>query len=1036
MEFLLLGPLTVCDRGEVLPVQRGNQRTVLAALLLQANRVVSVGELAAAVWDGDEPPSAQVTVQNYVKRLRRALGDLDRTLISTQPRGYQIRAEPGDLDLLRFRTLLASAQSAARQGTWEAAAEEASAALALWRGEPLADIESELLVMREAPRLAEIRLQAEETRIDAGLHLGRHAELIGDLRQLTAGHPLRERFWSLLMLALFRSGRQADALAAYRQARAALVDQLAAEPGAELREVHRQVLAGDDGLVAYGQPPPAARAAAPPASAMASSAEQPAPPLQAAVVPRQAAAVPRQAAAVPRQALPPLDGRAAAPSRQETVAPPGDRVEAPPQVPAVPWQLPAPVRHFTGRSAELAALTGMLGRDEEEAKGLVVISAIDGTAGVGKTALAVHWAHQAAADFPDGQLYVNLRGFGPSAPMSPAEAVSVLLAALGVPFERWPPGFDAQVGLYRSAAAGRRLLILLDNARDTDQVRPLLPGSPGSLVLVTSRASLAGLAVSQEAHLLTLGVLSEYEAGQLLDRRIGSGRVAAEPGAVNDLIRLCARLPLALAIVAARACARPDFPLASQAAELRDEPGRLDTLDAGDLASSVRAVISWSYQSLSGPAARMFRLLGLHPGPDVTASAAASAAGVALPAARRCLRELTHASLLSEQLPGRFGFHDLLRAYAADQASAAEDQQARHEATGRILDHYLYTAFEAACLISPVHDRLNVPPPRPGIRLEHLTSQQHALDWMEAEHQVLFAATTLADSSGFESHAWQIPWAMAQFLAFRGRWRDMAAAQGTALAAATRLGHRAGQAESLRLLANACVRLGDHDQALIRYTAAVSLYQELGDRLGEAKVRVWLGIVAQRQGRSADHLSHSEQALRLYQAAGDRRGEAGALNNVGYALAMLGDYQQARITCRKALSLNAQLGLRYVEAHTWDSLGYAEQHLGNLAEATTCYQRAFTIFGEFGDRYFQAITLTHMGDARRDCGDLQRAREAWQQAVDILDELDHSDADGVRAKLRSASPSDACQIRQRLASDDDGGTGPGRQSADVLNATA
>jgi DNA-binding SARP family transcriptional activator len=429
VEFLLLGPLTVRSGGEVLVVQRGKQRTVLAALLLQANRVVSVDELAAAVWDGDVPPSARLTVQNYVKRLRHALGDLDHSVISTQPRGYQIRVPPGDLDVSRFASLLASAQSAARQGSWEAAAEEASAALVLWRGEPLADVESELLVRLEAPRLAEMRLQAEETRIDASLRLGRHAELIGDLRQLTAGHPLRERFWALLMLALFGSGRRADALTAYQQARAALVDQLGAEPGAELREVHRQVLAGDDGSVAEGQLL-AARAAHGLPSA-------PAP------------AVPQQSVAPPQQA------------------------------PAVPWQLPAPVRHFTGRSAELAELTKMLSRDAEEAQGLVAISAIDGTAGVGKTALAAHWAHQAAASFPDGQVYVNLRGFGPSAPMSPAEAVSVFLAALGVPFERWPPGFDAQAGLYRSVAARKRLLIVLDNARDTDQVRPLLPGAAG-----------------------------------------------------------------------------------------------------------------------------------------------------------------------------------------------------------------------------------------------------------------------------------------------------------------------------------------------------------------------------------------------------------------------------------------------------------------------------------------------------------------------------------------------------------------------------
>jgi hypothetical protein len=663
---------------------------------------------------------------------------------------------------------------------------------------------------------------------------------------------------------------------------------------------------------------------------------------------------------------------------------------------AGPGQLPAAVPQFVGRGHELKALDQFLG--QAATGGTVVISAIAGTAGIGKTTLAVHWARQCVGDFPDGQLYVNLRGFGPSAPTSPAEAVSGFLAALGVRRELWPPDFDAQVGLYRSVAAGRRLLIVLDNARDTDQVRPLLPGAPGCLVLVTSRASLAGLAVSEGAHLLTLDVLSQDEARQLLDRRIGSERAAAEPDAIDELIRLCARLPLALAIVAARACARPGLPLAGLAAELRDESGRLDALDAGDLTSSIRSVFAWSYQSLTGQAARMFRLLGLHPGPDVTAHAAASAAGVSLPVARRCLRELTEASLLNEHLPGRLGFHDLLRAYATDQALATEDQQARHEAAGRILDHYLHTASDAAFLITPQRDPITIPPTRAGVTPEHLASHQQARCWMEAEHQVLLAAVTMADSTGFDTHAWQIPWAIAEFLDLRCHWRDMATAQATALAAARRLSSADGQAASLRLLAHACGRLGDYEQSLACYTSSLELYQQLDDRAGQARVHQSLGMLAESQGRVADLLSHSEHALRLYQATGNRAGEATVLNNVGYARALLGDYQQARVICQKARSLHAELGLRYAEAHAWDSLGYIEQHLGNLAEATACYQRAVSIFREFGYRYLEATILTHLGDA---CGEEQLARRTWQQALDILDELDHPDADQVRRRLSS-----------------------------------
>jgi tetratricopeptide (TPR) repeat protein len=544
---------------------------------------------------------------------------------------------------------------------------------------------------------------------------------------------------------------------------------------------------------------------------------------------------------------------------------------------------------------------------------------------------------------------------------------------------------------------------VLDNARDTDQVRPLLPGSPGCLVLVTSRASLAGLTVSQGAQLLTLDVLSDDEARHLLDQRIGGSRVAAEPGAVNELIRLCDGLPLALAIVAARACARTGFSLAGLAAELRDESGRLDALDAGDPASSIRSVISWSYQGLTGQAARMFRLLGLLPGPDATAHAAASAAGVTLPVARRCLRELTHANLLTEHLPGRFGFHDLLRAYAADQATARDDLQARHEATGRILDHYLHTAADAAALIHPTRDRLTVAPPRPGVRPERLADQRRAMDWLQAEHRSLLAASTLADSSGFDIHAWQIPCTIAHFLDLRGRWRDMSAAQSTAVAAAARLADTAGQAESLRWLATACERLGDHDQALVHCAACISLFQQLGDRLSEAKVHLLLGVALVSQGRYAAARGAWEEALRLYRATGSCEGEARTLNNVGFLSVLLGDYQRARVFCRQALSLAAELGARDSEADAWDSLGYAEQRLGNLTEATTCYQQALSIFQDIGDRYREARTLTNLGDARHDGDDLQQACQAWQQALDILDELDHPDTDEVRGKLASVA---------------------------------
>ena len=667
--------------------------------------------------------------------------------------------------------------------------------------------------------------------------------------------------------------------------------------------------------------------------------------------------------------------------------------------PAVPRQLPAAVAGFTGRTAELQALTRLLDEAGAGLPGTVVVSAIGGTAGVGKTALTVYWAHQTAGQFPDGQLYVNLRGFDPSGtPAAPEAAIRGFLDALGVPPERIPPQPDAQAGLYRSLLADRRMLIVADNARDEQQVRPLLPASPASLVLVTSRSQLAGLA-ADGARLLTLDVLPPGEAVQLLTARLGAARAAAEPAALSQIAELCAFLPLALAVTAARAAARPTFPLAALAAELRDTTGRLDALDAGDPAVSVRAAFSWSYQQLTRPAARMFGLLGLHPGPDISAPAAASLTATSVPEARSMLRELARAHLIAEHAPGRHAFHDLLRAYAAEQDQHTGSEPEREAAVSRLLDHYLHTAARAAYVLNPVREPIALAPPSPGAVPEQPADHRQALAWFEAEHQVLLAAVTLADHSGFDAHAWQIPRAMSPFLQNRGHWQEWAATQRTGLAAATRAGDTAGQATSSRLLANACTELGDHDQAVGHLDNSLRLYRQLGNRLGEAMAHHDLGTVAARQGCYADALGHAEHALRLYQGIGDKAGEAAVLNDVGWSLALLGDYQQARAFCQRSLALCAETGNRSTEGNAWDSLGYAEHHLGNFGEAAACYQRALTLAREVGDRWNEAEVLTHLGDTRRAAGELPQAREVWQQALAIFEDIQHPDADEVRAKL-------------------------------------
>jgi DNA-binding SARP family transcriptional activator/Tfp pilus assembly protein PilF len=944
MEFCLLGPLLVRRDGIAVPLSPGKQRALLTALLLNANNAVPTGQLAEMLWEPDPPASARASLQNLVMRLRRALADADHSLIAGLDDGYLINVRAGELDIERFEAALAAAREAARRGSWTEAADLLRTALTLWRGEPLSGVPYTTFIHQEASRLAELRLEAVEAHIEADMRLGRHAEVLAELQQLSADHPLREHLHWLLMLALYRCSRRAEALAAFQQARAVLVAQLGLEPSAQLQKLQQQILAGDPVL----EFPSAAGAAT---------------------------------------------------GAGQTGAAGGEQGTASDQALVVPRQLPAVVAQFTGRERELAALTAMLDQDAA-APGTVVISAIGGTAGVGKTALALHWAHQVADRFGDGQLYVNLRGFDSSGiPAAPDEAIRGFLDALGVPPRRIPPTPQAQTGLYRSLLAGRKMLLVLDNAWDEQQVRPLLPASPGSLVLVTSRNQLSGLAVADGARLLSLDVLTHEEAVQLLAARLGAARAGAEASAVSEIASLCGCLPLALTVAAARAAVRPGFALAAVAAELRDAVGRLDALDPGDPGSSLQAVFSWSSRHLSGESVRMFRLLGLHPGPDISIVAAASLAGTTQTQARRLMRELARAHLINEHIPGRYAFHDLLRLYAAGQARCTDSRADRREAIRRVLDHCLHTAANAARLLNPSWEPVVLAPPRPGAAPVQPASYGQALAWFEEEHQVLLAAVTLAAESGFEGHAWQLPWAMTPFLHTRGLWREWAATQRSALDAATRLGDAAAQAVSSRSLAVACTYLGDHDQARRHLVSSLTLHQQLGNRTGEAKIHQNLGMLAERQGHYADALRHAEQALRLYQAIGDKAAEAEALNNFGWIHCVIGDYPEARAFCRQALTLCREVGDRKLEGSVWDSLGYAEHRVGSFAEATTCYQHALSLFRETGDRFHEAETLARLGDTRKTADQPAEARQAWQQALEILNQLDHPDAGQVRAKL-------------------------------------
>jgi DNA-binding SARP family transcriptional activator/Tfp pilus assembly protein PilF len=945
VDFGLLGPLLVTDGRRPVVVSAPRQRVLLAALLLSAGRVVSVDTLAEVLWDGQPPAGARAALHSAIQRLRSTLGPPGAALIATRPPGYVLQLGDGELDVRQFGVLAARGQAAAGAGSWVQAADLLREALGLWRGEALADIPSAALRAREVPPLDDERLQVLGLRIDADLRLGRHREIAAELRQLVAAHPLLEHFHAQLMLALYRSGRQGDALAAYQDARRVLAGELGINPGPELQDLHQRILAGDPELLPPASQPPTTTSAA---------------------------------------ASPPAAG-------------PADPGSAPEGV--VPRQLPVVTRHFAGRAGALKVLTELV-TEPGEAGGGVVISAIEGTAGIGKTTLAVHFAHQVADRFPDGQLYVNLRGFDPAGPpMTPDEAIRLFLGALGVPTAGIPDTLDAQAGLYRSLLAGQRMLVLLDNARDTGQVRPLLPASPGCLVIVTSRSELTGLVAAEGAYPLTLDLLTGAEARELLARRLGPERLAAEVAAADELIELCARLPLALSIAAARAASAAALPLASLAADLRDARGRLDALDTGHAAASVRAVFSWSYRQLDPTAARMFRLLGLHPGPDVSVPAAASMAGLPLRQARTALAELTRAHLLAEPAPGRFTFHDLLRAYAAERAEADDTDGERRAAVHRMLDHYLHTAHPATVLVHPTPKVITLPALQPGVQPERPADAGQARAWFEAERRVLIAATAQALENGFDTYACQLPWALARFLNLRGYWHDWTITERIALAAAERLGDREAQASACLRLGSASVRLGRYPDAHTYFGQAASGYAEVGDPVGQANAHNGLALTLEYQDRDADALGHAQQALELFTAAGDQPGRALALNAVGWYHTRLGDHQQALVYCGEALGLVQALGAREVEAGTLDSLGYAHHQLGDHAEAAACYQRALDLHRETGNRWCQAETLGHIAEARHAAGQPEGARAALEEELAILDDLRHPDAGQIRAKL-------------------------------------
>ncbi|MFJ8870451.1 BTAD domain-containing putative transcriptional regulator [Streptomyces sp. NPDC102473] len=661
--------------------------------------------------------------------------------------------------------------------------------------------------------------------------------------------------------------------------------------------------------------------------------------------------------------------------------------------PPSPRQLPVFTGDFVGRDASIAALDSCLdSRTGHPAT--AVIATVSGMAGVGKTTLVLRWAHRVADRFPDGQLHVNLRGYDEEGPLSAADALQGFIEALGVPQARIPSGTDARTGLFRSLLATRRVLVVLDNARDSAHVRPLLPGAGHSVVVVTSRERLRGLVTAEGARPLTLDVLTEQESTGLLARRLG-GRVAAEPAAAAEIVAVTGRLPLALAVVAARMADHPAFPLHTFAAELRPAGALLDALADGD----ARRVLSWSALALTDGAARLFRLLGLHPGPDLSLDAAAALAGGPQHAVRPLLQELARLHLVTENSPGRYLFHDLLRSYAAELVRTEETSTERGAALERLYDHFLHHAHAAAVLVQPQWPAVTPVPRLPSHSGDHVQDADAALVWFATEHRGLMRAVAQAERHGFETYSWQLAWALTAYLAPHGLWQDQRTVQETALVAAERVGDPVGQAMASRLLARADNRLGNLGEAESRLLRSLDLYTRLRDVTGQAQTLHNYVELCYMQGRLAEALRHGDEALRLYRLSGNQDGEARTLNAIGWLHAAEGDYERAIESCGQALERQRRAGDRNGQAATLDSLGFAYHHLARYDRAVASYDEAVALFRASADRYHEAETLVRLGESLAATGGARRAEDVWHRAAAIFDALRDPEADAVRERL-------------------------------------
>ncbi len=960
MRFRLLGPLEIRAGEDWKGIGAPKWRSVLAALLIRAGQIVPVDVLINEVWGETPPAKAGNLISIYVLRLRRLLGDTDSTLLVTRAPGYLLRLASGDTDAQVFEALVREGRRAYAAGEPERAAAQLAEALALWHGSPLADVPQTALVDAEARRLTDLRLDAAELRIKAELACGNHAQVIPELRRLLADHSLSENLWLLLMQALDGAGRHAEALDAYGQARSVLAEELGIDPGTELRQFYADLLAKDDALTKDAGDAPGSISAG-------------------AVAPSSRSATPSPVTAEARSAR---------------------------SVP-VPAQLPADVADFTGRDDQVKHLCDVLASGSADADpGVVSIALVAGSGGLGKTSLAVHAAHRVGRSFPDGQLYVDLLGATPH-PLPAADVLARFLRDLGVDGREIPVDDDERAARYRTVLAGRRMLIVLDNARDAAQVRPLLPGTASCAVLITTRSRMPDLASTR---LVDLNVLDDDEALTLFTRVVGDERAAAEPEATAELLLACAGLPLAIRICAARLTTRSGWTIRAMANRLRDEHRRLDELRAGDLA--VRASFQVSFASLPADApadgiapADAFRLLGLWQGPSISSVAAAALFGTPEYQAEDALETLVDAHLLESTSLDRYKFHDLLRVYSSERAVADLSAQVRDAAIGGLLEWYMRTADAAATAVAPRRYNMPLDPGEHGQPPLSFGTAEEALAWYDGERVNLVAATRQAAESGLHEIAWRLPAPLFQLFSSRGNWTDGIATNRIALESARRVGNRQGEAWILNNLGDALgfTREAEGIDCLER---SLAIRREIGDRMGEAQAANNLADAYHWLGRTDEALELWQRALELNRKVGRRFGEGIALVNLGWTLLDLARAEEAIDHLLQAREAFAEVGYA-------DGVGYALHHLGRCylllgrdADALECLQQALAGHQATGNQRRQAATLRSLADAQNRVGLKAEARESWTAAAAIFEALgDSTEAAEIRAEQDASGSS-------------------------------